>query len=170
MLNTTQPQGKAPLALVALEHHLPWIADNIQALWRYYRRWKIGSERHAVYDNIMLAYIQLLESLFNRSATPGPWSPVSLKIAQTLTSSFTELLDTTYAPSLSESVQIRMALALTRLRHGFTSQSIDNSTPERRPYKNRHIIQSGLEDSVARLLQDVEYATKLHKDLQVRDR
>ncbi|USP73715.1 uncharacterized protein yc1106_00989 [Curvularia clavata] len=167
VLNTTQPQSKAPLALVALEHHLPWTADSIQAFWRYYKRWTIGSERHATHDSIMLVYIQLLEALFNRSSTPGSRSPVSLKIAETVTSSFTEILDATYAPLLSESVQTRVALALTRLRHSLTSQNIDNSTPERRPHASRHIIQSGLEESVAKLLQDVEHVTKLHKDLQL---
>lgn len=71
---------------------------------------------------------------------------------------------------MSESVQIRIALALIRLRSILTLQSISNSLPQRRQDASRRVIQSGLEDSVSKSLQDVEHVTKLHRDLQVRNR
>lgn len=169
LVDTIHPQSKALSTLVTLEHYLPWIVDSVQGLWRHYRRWTISSERRAIYDEIMLVYMQLLESLLTSSVTPRDRAPASSKIAQALTSSLIELLHSSSATQTSEVVQIRIASIFTRLRSILGYQSIDNSIPRRRQDSTRHVIQNEVEHAVNRLFQDEECFVKLHKDLQVRN-
>lgn len=142
--------------------------DSVQALWRHYRRWTISSERRAIYDEIMLVYMQLLESLFISSVTPRDCTSALSKIVQALTSSLVELLHSLSATQTSEVIQIRIASIFTRLRSILGYQSIDNPIPRRRQDVTRQVIQNEIEHAVDRLFQDEECFVKLHKDLQVR--
>ncbi|KAH7552423.1 hypothetical protein BM1_08374 [Bipolaris maydis] len=167
LVDTIHPQSKALATSVNLEHHLPWIMDSVQALWRHYRRWTISSERRAIYDEIMLVYMQLLESLFISSVTPRDCTSALSKIVQALTSSLVELLHSLSATQTSEVIQIRIASIFTRLRSILGYQSIDNPIPRRRQDVTRQVIQNEIEHAVDRLFQDEECFVKLHKDLQL---
>lgn len=167
VIDTIQAKGKTPVNLASMEHHLPWIIDNINALWRHFRRWTISSGWPTIYDEITLVYIQLLDSFVMPSVTSESRSPFSFKIAMTLINSLAELLDNLSTSSPAEAVQIRVASIFTRLRSFLSSQPSDTSIQQRRQDASRHMIQNELEESIIKTFQDAEHFTKLHKDLQV---
>ncbi|KAL6169979.1 serine/threonine-protein kinase M1 [Exserohilum turcicum] len=165
--NTIQRRGKAPVEMAAMEHHLPWIMDSMQALWRHFRRWTISSGRRTIYDEVTLVYLELVESLFMPSVASENRSPVSLKMAQALSNSIAGLLESLATSPPAEAVQIRVASIFTRLRSILSSQLSDVSTPRRREDAGRYVVQNELEGCINRSFQDTENFTKLHKDLQL---
>lgn len=163
------PQGKALATPSALEHHVPWIIDSAQDLWKHFRRWTATSERGLLVDEITLAYLQLLETLFLPAVAPRNRSLGSLKNVQSLINSLRELVDClSSAPeSASEASQVRLAIIFTRLRSVLTSPSTNVSTTRRRQDMSRSIILNDVEALVARACQDAEHFSRLFKDLQV---
>ena len=170
VVNTVQPKDKASATPTALAHYVPWIVDSVRALWRHFTRWTISPTKRPIYDEVTLAYIQLLESSFIPSAISGDRSPISLKTAQALTSSLAELIDNLAVSPAAEVIQIRIASIFARLRSILSSQHADTSIPQRRQDLSKFVVQAGLEDSVNKCCQDVEQFIKLDKDLQVSER
>lgn len=167
LVNVIQPRGKAYATSIALVHHLPWVVDSIQALWQHFRRWTTTSEKRLLYDEVMLIYLQLLETSLFPLATPEDRPSTSLKTAQALTSSLTELLDNLSTPPASEASQVRLASIFARLRSIVTSPSANTSTLRRRQDAIASFILQDLEKSIAMICQDMEHFSKFHKDLQV---
>jgi serine/threonine-protein kinase ATR len=165
--NVVQPQSRASVTSGALHRHLPWIMDSSQSLWKYFRRWTTSSARRLFFDEITLVYLQLLETLFLPAIAPGDRSSVSLKNAQALVCSLSELLDGLPSSPGSEIFQLRLAIIFSRLRSTLISSSTNVSTTRRRQDVSRSIVLHDVEEIVARTCQDVEHFSKLHKDLQV---
>jgi len=163
------PQGRALATPSSLDHHVPWIIDSAQDLWKHFRRWTATSERGILVNEITLAYLQLLETLFLPAGAPGDRSLESLKNAQSLINSLSDLVDgLSSAPELaSEVIQVRLAIIFTRLRSVLTSPSTNDPTPRRRQNMSRSVILNDVEAIVARACQDAEHFSQLHKDLQV---
>ncbi|KAI4673661.1 uncharacterized protein J4E88_008717 [Alternaria novae-zelandiae] len=163
------PQGRASATSSSLDHHVPWIIDSAQDLWKHLRRWTATSERGILVNEITLAYLQLLETLFLPAGTPGDRSLESLKNAQSLINSLSDLIDgLSTAPELaSEVIQVRLAIVLTRLRSVLTSPTMDDLATRRRKNMSRSVVLNDVEAIVARACQDVEHFSQLHKDLQL---
>ncbi|KNG49644.1 protein kinase rad3 [Stemphylium lycopersici] len=167
VVNTVQPKEKASATPIALAHYVPWIVDNVRALWRYFTRWTISSTKRPIYDEITMAYVQLLESSFIPSIISADQSPISLKTAQALTSSLAELIDSLAVTPVAEVIQIQIASIFARLRSFLSSEHADALIPRRRQDLSKSVVQAGLQDSVNRCCQDAGHFTKLDKDLQL---
>jgi serine/threonine-protein kinase ATR len=149
------------------EHHLPWILDSLQVLWQHFRRWTTSSEKHLLHDKIMVLYLQLLESALFPNVSIKDHFSNSLKAAQALTSSLTELLQNLATSPASESNQIRLATTFARLRRTLKTPPADASASRRRQDGARSVILNDLETVVADFCQDTEHFSTLHRDLQV---
>jgi serine/threonine-protein kinase ATR len=167
LANVTQPQGRTPATPGVLDHNLLWIVDSFQALWKHFRRWTTSTENCLLSGEITLAYLQLLEILFLPTASPGDRCSAPLKNAQALIDSLSEFLDGLSSAPASEVGQVRLAIMFARLRNTLTLPSTNGSTSRRRQDTSRVITLNDVEEIVARACHDVEYFSKLHKDLQV---
>jgi serine/threonine-protein kinase ATR len=153
----------------SLEHHLPWVLDSLQALWQHFRRWTTSSEKRPFYDEITGLYLQLLDSaLFPNISNPDRFSN-SLKAAQALTGSLSELLQNSATSPVSESNQIRLATTFARLLRVLKLPSTTASASRRRQDGARGVILNDLETVVSAFCQDTNVFSSLHRDLQVRN-
>jgi serine/threonine-protein kinase ATR len=167
LVNVIQLQGSVSVTPGALDHHLPWIMDSAQALWKHFRRWTTSSEKRLFVDEITRVYLQLLEIRFLPALAPEYRSSASLKNAQALIVSLSELLNGLSSSPASEISQVRLAILFTHLRSILISSPTDVSTTRRRQDASRSIVLHDVEEVVASACQDVEQFSKLHKDLQV---
>ncbi|CAA9966791.1 Protein kinase rad3 [Pyrenophora teres f. maculata] len=165
-VNIIQPREKVSSSIM-LTHHLPWVVDSVQALWQHFRCWTTTSEKRPLCDDIMLLYLQLLETALFPPIPPGDRPSTSLKTAQALTSSLDELLDKLSTPPASESNQVRLASLFTRLQSIVSSPPTNPSTSRRRQDTSVTFILQNVEKSVARTCQDVDHFSSFHKDLQL---
>lgn len=169
LANAIQPQERESVTPGALDHHLPWIIDSAQALWKYFRRWTTSSAKRPFSDEITLVYLQLLEILFLPSLAPGDRTCTSLKNAQALITSLREFVDGLPSLPASESSQVRLAIILTHLRSALVSSPENIPTIRRRQEASRTIVLHDVEEIIAKACRDVDHFSKLHKDLQVRN-
>ncbi|KAF1837293.1 protein kinase rad3 [Decorospora gaudefroyi] len=161
-LKTTE---SASLALS--EHHLPWVQDSIQAFWQHFRRWTTSAENSPFSDEVTSLYLNLLEVAFFPATTVEDCSSTSLKAAQALITSLTELLETLSTYPTSEVNQRRLAIMFVRLRNNLKRPSIDTSLLRRRQNATRSVALDDVEAIVARSCQDEECFSNLCKDLQL---
>ncbi|CAN9100906.1 unnamed protein product [Alternaria alternata] len=167
LANAIQPQERESVMPGALDHHLPWIIDSAQALWKYFRRWTTSSAKRPFSDEITLVYLQLLEILFLPSLAPGDRTCTSLKNAQALITSLREFVDGLPSLPASESSQVRLAIILTHLRSALVSSPENIPTIRRRQEASRTIVLHDVEEIIAKACRDVDHFSKLHKDLQL---
>ncbi|KAF1947946.1 hypothetical protein EJ02DRAFT_429695 [Clathrospora elynae] len=167
LVGAIQSKGGKPTGPVVLEHHLPWVLDTIHELWQHFGRWTTSSDKRPLHDEIIALYLQLLGLVLFPSATPEDRFSDSLKAAQGLTNSLTELLDHLSTPLASESNQIRLASIFTRLCSVLKLPSTNASVPRSRQDATRSVVLTDLEAVVARFCQNVEQFSRLHRDLQL---
>lgn len=168
LLDVVHPQTGKSASSVSFQHYLPWVLDSCLALWQHFKRWTISSDRHLLYDETIVLYMQVLDSVaFPTTMPEGCFSEVP-KAAQFLATSLVDLLDRFSASPLSDPTQIQFASMFTRLRSILNASSSQESAHLRRKDATKSIILIDLEASVAKICQNVEQFSVLHGDLQVR--
>ncbi|KAF1842478.1 uncharacterized protein K460DRAFT_346363 [Cucurbitaria berberidis CBS 394.84] len=167
LLDAVHPQTRKSTSSAAFQHYLPWVLDSCLALWQHFKRWTIGSDQHLLYNDIVALHIQLLDLLVFPTVAPERCFSTTPKAAQFLASSLTDLLERFLAPPLPDLIQIDLASMITRLRGILNVSTSRKSAPLRRQDVTRSVVSRDLESSIAKVCQNIEKFSGLHKDLQL---
>jgi hypothetical protein len=144
-----------------------WILDTCHELWHFFQRWTTGSSTHALHDEVIASYLQLIVT-FTIPRPGGREHSVHLRKAISLSiDSVTHLVESLAASPMSESCQTQLALLLTRLCHFAQPDALN--TP--RPHQQRGIPKTFdtemLRESIRVNCGKLEVLSGLQEDLQV---
>ena len=151
----------------AFTHSLPWILDNMLAMWQHFKRWTASFEKRLLNDEIVALFMRLLEVFAFPNSDVEEHFLNTTKAARASASSLLDIMESDSLTRMSERNQIRLASMLIRLRSVFSKLLSSEPAHRHRQHMTRLVILSDLEANVIRICRQVYQFSHFHKDLQV---
>ncbi|KAI8936862.1 hypothetical protein NX059_006098 [Plenodomus lindquistii] len=167
LVSMTPPVDAKQTGPTSVEPELPWALDSTIAMWQCFNRWTSSLDQSPIRDDIVMLYLQLIEALILPNASRRGRFASSPKAARAVVKSLCKFTERELLSTLSEPVQVQLALLLTRLRSNLSSSSASIAVNRSRRVQSQSNDLDILEAGIVRFCSSTELFMAVCKDLQL---